>query len=89
MPQQISQDLLSVRPTHGPGSTVEWNRVDNDLIIFGDKNQVSQGTEPKLHPELLWELLIRVRQFVSSYRHDLLLFFVVWCHVAVGADGCV
>ena len=34
---------------------------------------MSQGTVPKLHLEQLWELLIRVRQFVSSGRHDLLL----------------
>ena len=40
---------------------------------------MSQGTVPKLHPEQLWELLIRVRQFVSSCRHDLPLSLVGWC----------
>ena len=52
---------------------------------------MSQGTVQKLHPEMVSELLIRVRQFVSSCRHDL-LFVSCWVVsglvFAVGADGC-
>ena len=40
---------------------------------------MSQGTVPKLRLEQLWELLVRIRQFVSSCRHDLLLSVVGWC----------
>ena len=40
---------------------------------------MSQGTVPKLHPKQLWELLIQVRQFVSSCRHDLFVSLVGKC----------
>ena len=75
---------LRCRTCRVPGETEEGLFCDPALAVFATHFYCllrqwdidSNRTVPKLQPEQLWELLIRVRQFVSSCRHDLLVSLV-------------